>query len=132
MVVTELGMVNVPDKPYMLSHKFDGIRSTPSPNLIVRILSWGNGEDNKSLHEVAFQTILFKPLQRPKTSSPMLLTEFPIVTVVKPIQSANASRPIVVTELGISRLVKPLQFLNAWRPMDVIVLGMVNEVKPLP
>ena len=45
--------------------------------------------------------------------SPILVTEFPMLTAVKPLQSLNAELPIVVTEFGISIDFKPLQSLNA-------------------
>jgi hypothetical protein len=61
----------------------------------------------------------------------MLVTPFPIVTLVKLVQPANAPLPMLVTLLGIVTLVSLVQSENAFSPMLVtgrplIVLGMVT------
>jgi hypothetical protein len=43
----------------------------------------------------------------------MLVTLFPMVTLVNPVQPPNALFPMLVTLLGMVTLVKPLQLENA-------------------
>ena len=52
-----------------------------------------------------------KPLQPEKAFSPILVTEFGIVTDVKPLQLEKAPSLILVTEFGMVIDVKPLQLL---------------------
>ena len=64
----------------------------------------------------------------------MLVTLFPIVTLVKPLHPRNASLPMLVTLSPIVTLVKPLHPENALPPMLVTLSGIVTEVilsKPL-
>ena len=49
------------------------------------------------------------PLHPYNMPSPILVTEFGIVTDVKPLHSEKAKSPILVTEFGIVTDVKPLQ-----------------------
>ena len=58
-------------------------------------------------------TMLFNPVQRAKTLSPISVTEAGIVTEVKPVQPEKAPLPIFVTELGIVIEVKPLHLAKA-------------------
>ena len=60
-----------------------------------------------------------RPLQPLNASSPMLVTELPIVREVRPLQPSNAYFPMLVTELPIVREVRLLQFLNTSSPMFV-------------
>ncbi|GHS90194.1 hypothetical protein FACS1894201_11550 [Bacteroidia bacterium] len=62
----------------------------------------------------------------------MLVTLFPISTLVNPLHSANALVPMLVTLFGISTLVKPLHPLNALPPMLVTLFGMIKlPVNPI-
>ena len=51
---------------------------------------------------------MVRPEQPPKAPSPILVTEFPMVTDVKPEQSEKALVPILVTEFGMVTDAKPL------------------------
>jgi hypothetical protein len=59
----------------------------------------------------------------------MLVTLFPMVTLVKPVQKPNAELPMLVTLFPMTTLVKPVQYQNASIPMLVTLLGMVTLVK---
>ena len=50
--------------------------------------------------------------------------------VVSPVQSANADSPMLVTEFGMLTEVRLEQPQNAHSPMLVTELGMVTEVRP--
>ena len=64
-----------------------------------------------------------------KAYSPILVTEFGIVTDVKPLQPEKAQSPILVTEFGIVTDVKPMQSLKAVYPIFVTEFGIVIDVK---
>ncbi len=53
--------------------------------------------------------ILVRPEQPENAPSPMLVTEFGMVTLVRLEQSENASLPMLVTEFGMVTLVRPEQ-----------------------
>jgi len=68
-------------------------------------------------------------LQAPNATSPILVTVFPIVTLVRAVQPLNALKPILVTLFGMVTLVKDRQLLNALKPILVTgyppnILGM--------
>ena len=67
-------------------------------------------------------------LQSINASSPIEVTELPIVTDVSAKQVLNACFPISVTEFGIVIEVSPLQNANAQSPIEVTELGIVNDV----
>ena len=52
------------------------------------------------------------------------------MTEVKPEQSRKASSPILVTEFGMITEIKPSQAQKAYSPMLVTDLPIVTEVKP--
>ena len=59
----------------------------------------------------------------------MLVTEFPIVTLVRLSQETNALSPMLVTESGIVMLVRLEQSSNAPLPMLVTEPGIVTLVR---
>ena len=75
-------------------------------------------------------TILSKPPQKAKQSSPILVTELGIVMLVKPEQPPKQPFLKLVTELGIVMLVKPEQSQKQAFPKLVTELGIVMLVKP--
>ena len=74
--------------------------------------------------------VLYHPVPL-KAYSPMLVTEFGMVTEVRPVQPENALLPMVVTLLGMVTEVRPVQPLKAEFPMLVTEFGMVTEVRHL-
>ena len=114
ILVTELGMVTEV-KPVQLSKAW-------SPILVTEL------GINELLHPFikVFDFVLIIALQLFLESK----TVFPLSTTieVKPLQELKAHSPIVFTEFGIVTSVKPLR-LKALCPIDVTELGMVTEVK---
>ena len=58
----------------------------------------------------------------------MLVTPFPIVTLVRELHPSNALFSILVTESGIVILLR-IQLLNAFSPMLVTLLGIITLVR---
>jgi hypothetical protein len=69
-----------------------------------------------------------KPEQLWNALAPILVTEFPIVTVVNP-ELVNALAPILVTELGIIIDVKLEEFSNEFVPIVLTETGSVIDIK---
>ena len=130
ILVTDEGIV-IEVKPLNPEHKFDGIRSTLSPN--VKVLIFVQLENGKPFDEQfrTFHVTEVKPVQPSKAALPILVTPSGIVTEVKPVQSLKASSPILVTDEGIVTEVKPVQPLKALSSILLTASGIVTEAKPL-
>ena len=88
ILVTDEGMV-IEVKPLNPEHKFDGIFSTLSPNVMVLIRQLINGEPPDEQFR-AFHVTEVKPVQPEKAEPPILVTDSGIVTEVKPMQYLKA------------------------------------------
>ena len=66
-------------------------------------------------------------LQPEKAPSPIVVTEFGIVTEVREEQPLKASLPIVMRELGKVTEIKELQLRKASSPIVVTEFGIVTE-----
>ena len=74
--------------------------------------------------------MFFKEEHTPNAYSPILVTEFGMITEIKPSQAQKAYSPMLVTDLPIVTEVKPEHSEKAYSPMLVTEFGMVMEVKP--
>ena len=74
--------------------------------------------------------MFFKEEHTPNAYSPILVTEFGMITEIKPSQAQKAYSPMLVTEFGMVMEVKPEQPKKAPVPMLVTELGIMVFLHP--
>ena len=74
--------------------------------------------------------MFFKEEHTPNAYSPILVTEFGMITEIKPSQAQKAYSPMLVTDLPIVTEVKPEQPSKAYFPIFVTELGIMVFLHP--